>query len=35
MGGAIVKEDDSNKGRTVKEKRFDYNPIIKVPILGV
>lgn len=34
-GGAIVKEDDSNKGRTIKEKRFDYNPIIRVPILGV
>jgi len=34
-GGAIVKVDTSNKGRSVKEKKLDYNPIIKVPIGGV
>lgn len=34
-GGAIVKVDTSNKGKSMKEKRLDYNPIIKVPILGV
>ena len=34
-GGAIVKIDTSNKGRSDKEKRLDYNPIIKIPIKGV
>ena len=34
-GTDIVREDTSNKGRTAKQKRFDYNPIIKVPIPGV
>lgn len=34
-GGAIVKEDTTNKGKTTKEKRLDYNPVIKVPIGGV
>lgn len=34
-GTEIVREDTSNKGRTAKQKRFDYNPIIKVPIPGV
>lgn len=34
-GSDIVREDKSNKGRTDKNKRFDYNPIIKIPIKGV
>lgn len=34
-GSDIVKIDTSNKGMTQKEKRLDYNPIIKVPIGGV
>ena len=34
-GNDIVKEDKSNKGGTKKKKRFDYNPIIKVPIKGI
>lgn len=34
-GSKIVKFDESNKGHTDKVKRFDYNPIIKVPIKGV
>ena len=34
-GGAIVKVDTTNKGKTMKEKRLDYNPIIRVPIKGV
>lgn len=34
-GSDIVREDKSNKGRTKKQKRFDYNPIIKIPILGI
>lgn len=34
-GSKIVREDRSNKGHTEKQKRFDYNPIIKVPIKGV
>lgn len=34
-GSNIVKVDTSNKGRTEKIKRLDYNPIIKVPIKGV
>ena len=34
-GGAIVKVDTTNKGKTVKEKRLDYNPIIRIPIGGV
>lgn len=34
-GSKIVREDKSNKGGTKKQKRFDYNPIIKVPIAGI
>lgn len=35
-GGRIVKIDQSNKGKTKKEKdKFDFNPIIKIPIKGV
>lgn len=34
-GNDIVREDKSNKGGTKKQKRFDYNPIIKVPIKGI
>lgn len=34
-GSNIVKEDTSNKGRSKKVKKFDYNPIIKVPIKGI
>lgn len=34
-GPEIVKEDRSNKGRTDKIKRFDYNPIIRIPIKGI
>lgn len=34
-GNDIVREDKSNKGGTKKKKRFDYNPIIKVPIKGI
>lgn len=34
-GSEIVREDKSNKGGTKKQKRFDYNPIIKVPIAGI
>ena len=34
-GGQIVKIDTSNKGQTTKEKRLDYNPIIRIPIKGV
>lgn len=34
-GGKIVKIDNSNKGRSAKEKVIDYNPIIHIPIKGV
>ena len=34
-GGAIVKVDTSNKGKSKKEKRLDYNPIIRIHIGGV
>lgn len=34
-GGRIVKIDETNKGKTDKAKRLDYNPIINVPIKGV
>lgn len=34
-GGAIVKVDTTNKGKTAKEKRLDYNPIVRIPIKGV
>lgn len=35
-GSKIVKIDNSNKGKTTKEKaNFDFNPIIKVPIKGI
>ena len=34
-GEDIVREDKKNRGRTKKQKRFDYNPIIKVPIKGI
>lgn len=35
MGGAIVKVDTTNKGRSIKEKRLDYNPVVRIPIKGV
>ena len=34
-GKDIVRLDESNKGHSEKVKRFDYNPIIKVPIKGI
>lgn len=34
-GKDIVREDMSNKGGTTKQKRFDYNPIIKIPLAGI
>lgn len=34
-GGTIVHIDTTNKGRTKKQKKEDYNPIIKTPIKGV
>lgn len=34
-GSNIVREDKSNKTKTKKQKQFDYNPIIKVPIKGI
>lgn len=34
-GGQIFRFDDTNKGMTKKEKRQDYNMIMKVPIKGV
>lgn len=34
-GGGIVRFDNSNKGHTKKIKLEDFNPIIKVPIMGV
>lgn len=34
-GSAIVKIDQSNKGKSGKAHRLDYNPIIKCPIKGV
>lgn len=34
-GSKIVKQDNTNKGHTSKKKRFDYNPIIKIPISGI
>lgn len=34
-GGAIIKVDTTNKGRSVKEKRLDYNPVVRIPIKGV
>lgn len=34
-GSKIVKSDGSNKGRTDKQKMFDYNPIIVAPIKGI
>lgn len=34
-GSNIVKRDTSNKGKTRKEKKMDYNPIIKIPIKGI
>lgn len=34
-GGAIVKMDTTNKGRSEKQKRMDYNPVIRIPIKGV
>lgn len=34
-GSDIVRQDNSNKGKTKKIKSFDYNPIIKVPIKGI
>lgn len=34
-GGRIVKTDETNKGRSMKRKIIDYNPIITIPIKGV
>ena len=34
-GGHIFGYDESNKGHTVKQKRLDYNLIMKIPIKGV
>jgi hypothetical protein len=34
-GSDIVKVDKSNKGHSKKQKLFDYNPIIKIPIKGI
>ena len=34
-GSEIVREDKSHKGHSKKQKRFDYNPVIKVPIDGI
>ena len=34
-GSEIVKHDPLNRGHTKKVKRFDYNPIIKIPIAGI
>lgn len=35
-GSKIVRIDQSNKGKTKKDKvKFDFNPIIKIPIKGV
>lgn len=34
-GTQIVKFDDTNKGHSLKERIFDYNPIIRIPIKGV
>ena len=34
-GGVIIKVDTTNKGKTTKEKRLDYNPIVRIPIKGV
>lgn len=34
-GGRIVKIDQSNKGKSSKKHKLDYNPIIKCPIKGV
>lgn len=34
-GDRIVKYDNSNKGRSKKQKVFDYNPIVKIPIKGI
>lgn len=34
-GGQIIKLDETNKGHTNKQKIFDYNPIVRIPIKGV
>lgn len=34
-GGHIFKYDETNKGHTSKEKKLDYNLIMKIPIKGV
>jgi len=34
-GSKIVRIDKLNRGRTQKQKRTDYNPIIKIPIKGI
>lgn len=34
-GSHIIKIDETNKGLTTKQKIFDYNPIVRVPIKGV
>lgn len=34
-GGRIFSYDETNKGKTEKQKRLDYNMIMKIPIKGV
>jgi hypothetical protein len=34
-GSDIVKVDKSNKGHSKKQKLFDYNPIVRIPIKGI
>jgi hypothetical protein len=34
-GGHIFSYDETNKGKTEKQKRLDYNMIMKIPIKGV
>lgn len=34
-GSHIIKIDETNKGLTTKQRIFDYNPIVRVPIKGV
>ena len=34
-GGHIFSYDETNKGHTKKQKKLDYNLIMKIPIKGV
>lgn len=34
-GSNIIRLDDTNKGHSTKQRIFDYNPIVKIPIKGV